>query len=185
MSYKGGYVLLSPIVSKVTVENHSLLEVCHKYRACAPALDITSSLWSMGPYLPSLFPDLYVADTGLYSARGILALVTIRKMPRRWRPRGPSWTYILVFIKFCLRARLNLIWIVKCMCVRCGALKYVYGSSPCVRSEKACVVVIIGVDAVVYVVCKCRRRFNSSPIHVASPKVWQMELASLIFGKNA
>jgi len=129
MSYKGGYVLLSPIVSKVTVENHSLLEVCHKYRACAPALDITSSLWSMGPYLPSLFPDLYVADTGLYSARGILALVTIRKMPRRWRPRGPSWTYILVFIKFCLRARLNLIWIVKCMCVRCGALKYVYGSS--------------------------------------------------------
>jgi len=83
MSYKGGYVLLSPIVSKVTVENHSLLEVCHKYRACAPALDITSSLWSMGPYLPSLFPDLYVADTGLYSASGILALVTIRKMPRR------------------------------------------------------------------------------------------------------
>ena len=28
------------------------------------------------------------------------------------------------------------------------------------------VVVIIGVDVVVYAVCKCGRRFNPSPIHI-------------------
>ena len=36
---------------------------------------------------------------------------------------------------------------------------------PCVRSEKACVAVIIGVNVVLYAVGKCARRFNPSPIH--------------------
>ena len=51
-----------------------------------------------------------------------------RKMPRREARHGHI--YINAY-KVLLRARSNLIWVVKCMCVRCGALKYVYGSSMC------------------------------------------------------
>ena len=52
------------------------------------------------------------------------------------------------------------------MCVRCGALKYVYGSSMHPYQESMYVAVIIGVDAVVYAMCKFARRFNPSPIHI-------------------
>ena len=41
------------------------------------------------------------------------------------------------------------------MCVRCGALKYVYGSSMHPYQESMYVAVIIDVDVVIYVVCKC------------------------------
>ena len=37
-------------------------------------------------------------------------------------------------------------------------------------------IVIIGVNVVVYIVCKCARRFNPSPIHimgVGSAKFWK------------
>ena len=52
------------------------------------------------------------------------------------------------------------------MCMRCESLKYVYGSSVRPYRESLYVTVIIGVNAVVYVVCKCARRFNPSPIHI-------------------
>ena len=45
------------------------------------------------------------------------------------------------------------------------------------------VVVIIGVDVVVYTVCKCGRRFNPSPIHIKGvgfAKVWGVSV-KLVF----
>ena len=68
--------------------------------------------------------------------------------------------------KVLLRARSNLIWVVKCMYVRCRLLKYAYGSSMRSQRESLYVAVIIGVNAVVYAVCKCARRLNPSQIHI-------------------
>ena len=59
-------------------------------------------------------------------------LVPTRKMLRRWRPREARHGYIYIYMsgyKVLLLARSNLIWVAKCMCVRCRLLKYVYGSS--------------------------------------------------------
>ena len=75
--------------------------------------------------------------------RAMRIVAFVRKDRRKWEIwidqkkaaplaalRGPSQTYISVFIKFffeasaykiLLWARSNLIWVIKCMCVRCGA----------------------------------------------------------------
>ena len=52
------------------------------------------------------------------------------------------------------------------MCVRCGALKYVYGLSMHPYQESMYVAVIIDVDVVVYAGYKCGKRFNLPPIHI-------------------
>ena len=94
-----------------------------------------------------------------------------RKMTRRWRLREARHEFISVLINFVLinfvagSTKFDLI--VKCMCVRCGPLKYVYGLSMCLFvAISLYVAVIIRVNIVVYAVCKCVRQFNPSPIHI-------------------
>jgi len=89
-----------------------------------------------------------------------------RKMPRRWRLRETRREFISVLINF-VAGSIKFDLIIKYMCVRCEPLKYVYGSSMCsFVATSLYVAVIIRVNIVVYAVCKCVRRFNSSPIHI-------------------
>ena len=71
-------------------------------------------------------------------------------MLRRWRSREARHDIYMCGYKVLLLTRSNLIWIVKYMCLRCRLLKYV----------------IIGINVVVYAVCKYARRLNPSRIHI-------------------
>ena len=65
---------------------------------------------------------------GIYH-RDIVIRTKLEKCCAVGAPERPVTDVYMCGYKVLLLARLNLIWIVKCMCLRCRLLKYVYGSS--------------------------------------------------------